>query len=113
MTSVSEPAWATKAFDREKAAELSQDLHQAAQPLTVLQGCLELALTGAHTVDEYKRSIKRALDESRRVSACFDRIRQLVQTSTPTFEAGRLAASAKGSRTSPVSDAKRIRCVHV
>jgi len=113
MTSVSEPAWATKALSSEKAAELSHELHQAAQPLTVLQGCLELALTGPHTLDEYKRSIKRALDESRRVSACFDRIRELVQTSRSTFQAERVAASEKGSRTLPLSDTKRIRCAHV
>lgn len=113
MTRVSEPAWATKTLDREKAAELSHDLHQAAQPLTVLQGCLELALTAPHTVDEYKRSIKRALDESRRVSACFDRIRELVQTSGSGFQAKRVAASEKGSATSLVSDTKRIGCAHV
>ena len=94
------------AFDPENSAELSRGLHQLAQPLTVLQGCLELILMGTHTVDEYKRSIQQALDESRRVSAGFDHIRQLVRNSRP-------ANSDVSPVTAPISDIQGIRSAHV
>jgi signal transduction histidine kinase len=94
------------AFDPENSAELSRSLHQLAQPLTVLQGCLELILMGAHTVDEYKRSIQQALDESRRVSAGFDHIRELLRNSQP-------ANSAMSPVAPPISDIQEIRSAHV
>lgn len=98
MTRVSQPQ--IKGVDRQGTADLSRDLHQAAQPLTVLQGCLELVLSRPHTVDEYKRCIQRALDESRRVSACFERIRESVRLS-------------QGAETAVISDHKKARCAHV
>ena len=97
MTPITEPV--NKRFDQRIVSALYHDLHEAAQPLTVLQGCLELALTGAHSPDDYKRAIRRALEESRRVSACFERIRSFVRTSqsqaqtAPSPEAGQPVAS--------------------
>ena len=79
MTAITEST--KKPFDQHTVSALYHDLHEAAQPLTVLQGCLELALTGSLSPDDYKRSIRRALEESRRVSACFERIRSFVRTS--------------------------------
>jgi hypothetical protein len=79
MTVDSQAGWITTAVDQENIAALSRGLHQAAQPLTALQGWLELALTGSHTEDEYKASIRRAIEESRRVFACFNRMRELAQ----------------------------------
>jgi len=92
MTIDPQAVWITTAFDQETIAELSRGLHQAAQPLTALQGWLELALTGSHTEDEYKASIRQALEESRRVLTCFDRVRELARlphlaSSTPGFAA--------------------------
>jgi len=112
MTFVSE-VWATQAGAEEKAAALALCLHQAAQPLTVLQGCLELALAAPHTAGDYQHTIERALDESRRVSACFDRIRELVQSPArlPRRKAGE--TSAKRSKAPRVTDSKRIGCLHV
>ena len=107
MTFVSETP-ATK-FDQQKAAELSRDLHQAAQPLTVLQGCLELALTQPHTAEEYKYSIERALDESRRVAACFDRIRELVRTA-PMRPSAESPHRTKAPR---VAHSRKTGCLHV
>lgn len=97
------------AFDQQRAAELSRDLHQAAQPLTVLQGCLELALTQPHTAEEYKDSIERALDESRRVAACFDRIRELVRT-PPNHPSTESAHHAKAPR---VAHSRKTGYLHV
>lgn len=113
MTIVSQPAWATKALDQQKAAELALGLHQAAQPLTVLQGCLELALTGPHTVDDYQRSIRQALNEAQRVSSCFDRVRELVQMSRLVSDAEDFSTPAKGQRARAVSNTKKERYVHV
>jgi hypothetical protein len=80
-------------------------LHQAAQPLTVLQGLLELALTTPHTEQEYKRFLKRAMDESRRVGACFDAVRELVrEPHAPS--AGALGASSGASK-------NPVRCANV
>jgi hypothetical protein len=92
MTFDSQPGWAMTALDQENIAELSRGLHQAAQPLTALQGWLELALAGSHTEDEYKASIRQAMEESRRVLACFDRVRELARrphaaSSNPGFAA--------------------------
>jgi hypothetical protein len=92
MTIDSQAVWITTAFDQETIAELSRGLHQAAQPLTALQGWLELALIGSHTEDEYKASIRQAIEESRRVLACFDRVRELARlphlsSSMPGFAA--------------------------
>jgi hypothetical protein len=98
MTRVSQST--TKGVDPKGTDDLSRDLHQAAQPLTVLQGCLELVLSRPHTVDEYKRSIQRALDESRRVSACFERIRESVRMS-------------QAAETAVISDNKKAGCAHV
>jgi len=111
MTVISEPP--VKHLDQQQAAELSRDLHQAAQPLTVLQGCLELALARPHTAEEYKYSIERALDESRRLSACFDRIRDLVRSSPTKSERMYADAASKRSKAPRVADSKRIGCLHV
>jgi len=113
MTLVSQPAWPTKTFDQQKVAELALALHQAAQPLTVLQGCLELALTGPHTVDDYQRSIMRALNEAQRVSSCFERVRELVQMSRSVSDAEDFSSPAKGQKARAISNTKKVRYVHV
>jgi hypothetical protein len=95
MTIDSQGVWITTAFDQETIAELSRGLHQAAQPLTALQGWLELALIGSHSEDEYKTSIRKAIEESRRVLACFDRVRELARVP-------RLAPSMPGFAASSV-----------
>jgi hypothetical protein len=94
MTFDAQPNWLTTAVDRENIAELSRGLHQAAQPLTALQGWLELALVGSHTEDEYKASIRQAMEESRRVLACFNRVRELARRPHPASSMPGFAASA-------------------
>jgi hypothetical protein len=60
--------------------DIARSLHKTAQPLTVLQGVLELALLNAQTTDEYRSSCERALREVGRVSRCFDQVRQMVRS---------------------------------
>jgi hypothetical protein len=58
---------------------LPRALHQATQPLTVLQGTLELALLNAGTVEEYKQAVERSLEELQRVTDSFEHLRTLMQ----------------------------------
>lgn len=57
-----------------------QALHQTAQPLTVLQGVLELALIKAETIQEYRQSIETALLQTGRIIDCLNQIRVLTNT---------------------------------
>ena len=92
----------TETFDPIKAGAILHQLHQTAQPLTVLQGLLELALLSSATAEEYRGVIQRAVEESRRVSSGFDRIRKLVAN-----------ASLKNQCVSQTPEPQRIECVHV
>ncbi len=58
-----------------EAKNVLQLLHQVAQPLTVLQGALELALIKAETVQEYRESVGTALCQTARVIECLNEIR--------------------------------------
>ena len=91
--------------DQTEAAQdrksLSRELHETAQPLTVLQGLLELALLQPGSADEYRDVIQRAAEQSRRVSKGFDHVRRLL------LEPG--SSTAKPS----VSEKSRIEGFHV
>lgn len=65
------------------AKATSRGIHDTAQPLTVLQGLLELTLEQAKTVDDYRESLTLALSEIARVTACFENVRQLVRLQQP------------------------------
>ena len=73
----SQQSWTTAHGDHESFSELSKSLHQTAQPLTALQGWIELAATTPHTEDEYKSLMTHAMQELQRVFACFDRVREI------------------------------------
>jgi hypothetical protein len=53
-------------------------LHQATQPLTVIQGTLELALLSANTIEDYKFAVEQSLEEVRRLTHCFAHLRMLI-----------------------------------
>jgi len=76
MTADQGKAVSTMHLDQERLAEISRGLHQAAQPLTALQGWIDLALDGTHSEHEYKSMMKHAREESQRVLGCFDRVRE-------------------------------------
>jgi len=65
--------------DQDNALAISRGLHQATQPITVLQGTLELALLTASTIHEYRRAIERSLEELQRVTGCFEHLRACIQ----------------------------------
>jgi len=69
------------AMDREVASAVSRELHQTAQPLTVLQGLLELSLLKSGTIEDYRSSLERAMNELQRVVAGFDHVRELIHSS--------------------------------
>jgi signal transduction histidine kinase len=68
------------------AKAASRGLHDTAQPLTVLQGVLELALEQARTVEECREALASALSEAARVTACFEHVRQLVRLQQPASD---------------------------
>jgi len=72
----------------EAIGAISRGLHRAAQPLTVLQGILELSLLKPHTSEEFQGVVLRAMEQSQRVSDYFDHVRQLVhlQESVPELK---------------------------
>lgn len=78
MTSDTETSGVTKFIEPGGYRSLSRQLHQTTQPLCVLEGLLELSLVEAHTVDEYKHSVERALEELDRVVGCFQGLRNLI-----------------------------------
>jgi len=81
-------------IDRDISAAFSLGLHQATQPLTVLQGTLELALADAKSVDECKRVIARSLEEVQRVSDCFEQLRTIMQLHQPVSDVTTFSVSA-------------------
>jgi signal transduction histidine kinase len=81
------------ALDQEIVGALSGGLHQAAQPLTVLQGLLELALIEPHTEDEYRHSIQMAMEQSQRVTGSFDHVRELVRLLQPESDVAQNAGN--------------------
>lgn len=72
--------------EQEIVDTIARGLHKTAQPLTVLQGMLELALLNAGTVDEYKQTIEQALEELQRVVDCFEHLRTLTQLHQPASQ---------------------------
>jgi hypothetical protein len=76
------------------ARALSDGLHQTTQPLTVLQGTLELALLTANTVREYRQAIERSLGELQRLTDCFEHLRTLIRLQQPVSEIGTFGVSS-------------------
>ena len=72
---------------------LLHELHQAAQPLTVLQGLLELSLLKARTMDDFRDSVEAAIDQVQRVAACFNHVRQML--SLAELQLGALPATER------------------
>ena len=72
---------------------LSRELHQTAQPLTVLQGMLELALLSSFTTEEYRGVIQRAMEQSQRISGCFDLVRKAAHFHQPALDLASFSVS--------------------
>jgi hypothetical protein len=80
--------------DQGISGAISRVLHQAAQPLSILQGTLELALAGASTVDEFKIAIEQSLQELLRVTDSFEHLRTLAQLQQPVADITTFAVSS-------------------
>lgn len=80
----------THGTDHGIAGAISQELHKTAQPLTALLGLLELSLQRAQTVQQYRHSVEKAIEQLQRVTDCFGHIRNIVgvqpSSSTPRFK---------------------------
>lgn len=83
-----------------------------AQPMTVLQGVLELALIEPCTAEEYQRTLQRAMDQWQRVAASIDAIRQLVQLRSCPRSVENLTSAASPQKPQPTIEAAR-RCPRV
>ncbi|MBZ5654102.1 MAG: hypothetical protein LAO56_02360 [Acidobacteriia bacterium] len=81
------------AIDRKVAGAVSRGLHDAAQPLTVLQGLLELMLQ-AKSESDHKGSVVHAIEQLRRVSNSFDHLRRLIRLQEPAEDVVEITASA-------------------
>jgi hypothetical protein len=69
----------THGVDHGIAGAISRELHQTAQPLTTLQGLLELSLQRAQTVQQYRDSVTKSIEQLQRLLDSFGRIRHLVR----------------------------------
>jgi hypothetical protein len=83
----------TSGFDSATSSAISHELHQTAQPLTVLQGLLELSLLTSSTAEEYRGVIQRAMEQSRRISGCLDLVRKLFHFHQPAQDVSSFSVS--------------------
>jgi len=74
--------------DQTNGRSVSRQFHQTTQPLSVLQGLLELSLIRSTTVEEYRLSIERALKELARVTICFAELRRLIDAAEQGAKTG-------------------------
>jgi hypothetical protein len=98
VLSDSKTGQAAGSVEQEIAYSVARGLHQTTQPLTVLQGLLELALLNAGTVDEYKHTIEQSLKELQRVTGCFEHLRTLTRLHQPIPDTTTFTASEAGKR---------------
>jgi len=81
------------ATDRKVESAVSRSLHDTAQPLTVLQGLLELMLQGK-IATEHKGTVIHAIEQLRRVSNGFDHLRRLIRLQEPAEDVVETTASS-------------------
>lgn len=79
MSSNARSSEAAAPLDQHIANSVARALHQTTQPLTVLQGTLELALLKTRTVAEYQHAIRRSLEELHRITESFEHLRTLTR----------------------------------
>lgn len=101
-------------FEQTIAAALSHEIHKAAQPLTVLQGLLELMLAGNSAgvrcvevcgdriqktsclpnYDECHALLKQVSEEVPRLARCFEEVRKIARLQSPTSDVDLFSPSA-------------------
>ena len=91
---------------------VSQGLHQVAQPMTVLQGVLELALLAPSTEEQYKRTLQRAMDQWQRVAASIDALRRSLHPE-PCPRYGENSSTGASPQRAPEATEPATRCTRV
>lgn len=76
------------------AAAISRELHHAAQPLTVLQGTVEIALLKGQSEEAYRSVLQRVMEHSQKLSNCFNRVQQLAHFQAPAMDISDFSATA-------------------
>jgi len=84
--------------DQDTEGAVARTLHQATQPLTVIQGTLELALLTANTMEQYKYAVERSLEELQRVTTCFRHLRTLIGPRRFSPKAGGVCGALDGGK---------------
>jgi len=69
----------THGVDHGIADAISRELHQTAQPLTTVQGLLELSLQRAQTVQQYRDAVTKSIEQLQRLVDCFGRLHHVVE----------------------------------
>jgi hypothetical protein len=83
MSTVDSSANNIALFDQTIVGAISRELHKTAQPLTILQGLLELMQVTAPNEADRKSALARAVDEVHRLTSCFEDVRKLVSLQRP------------------------------
>jgi len=91
---------------------VSHGLHQVAQPLTVLQGVLELALIEPNTLEGYRRSLTRAMAQWQRAADSIDAVRQLLYA-PPRIRSAENFSTNPGTQTKQETTEAGRKCTHV
>jgi len=73
---------------------VSRELHHVAQPLTVLQGTLEIALIKDRSQAEYQSILHKVMEHSQKLADCFARVQRLVHFQQPATDIAEFSAAA-------------------
>jgi len=73
---------------------MSRELHHVAQPLTVLQGTLEIALIKERSQAEYQSILHKVMEHSQKLADCFARVQRLAHFQQPATDIAEFSAAA-------------------
>src|SRR5690349_21045513 len=73
---------------------MSRELHHVAQPLTVLQGTLEIALIKNRSQAEYQSILHKVMEHSQKLADCFARVQRLLHFQQPATDIAEFSAAA-------------------
>lgn len=79
MSSIADSEGKALSHEQDSLRPVFRQLHQITQPLSILQGVLELALVQARTSEDYKSVVVQALQQVERVTDDFDELRKQIE----------------------------------
>jgi len=80
------------------SATIDQILHAAAQPLTALQGTIELVLLSGTEVNDYRNACRFSLKAAQRVTEYFNEMRVLLRSTTATEAVQTTSSDGRSSK---------------